>query len=88
MQRPRGEVLSSCLRIDSRCRQYHAHLDGDTYLVFCFSAREAASEFQTRWNVDTDEVSKRGHWEPREGNVCNLYGMLSNQEAIRSITRR
>ncbi|APO67523.1 hypothetical protein IE4872_CH01903 [Rhizobium gallicum] len=51
----------------------------------------AASEFQTRWNgqfIDTDEVSKRGHWEPREGNVCNLYEMLSNQEAIRSIARR
>jgi putative SOS response-associated peptidase YedK len=86
----RGEVLSSCLQIDSRCRQYRAHLDGDAYLVFCFPTREAASEFRSRWNgqfIDTDEVSKRGDWEPREGNVCNLYRMLSNQEAIRSITR-
>ncbi|WP_245503377.1 SOS response-associated peptidase family protein [Rhizobium leguminosarum] len=88
--RERGDVLTSALALDQASKSYFASIDWDQYLVFCFSSRKAARHFRDRWNgqfIDTDEVSRKGPWTPREGDVCNLYSMLSNQEAIRGITR-
>ncbi|MBX4972182.1 SOS response-associated peptidase [Rhizobium lentis] len=86
----RAKVLSSAIALDSNSNHYPAAFEGDQYLVFCFNSREAACRFRDRWRgqfIDTDEVDRKGAWTPREGNVCNLYRMLSNQDAIRSITR-
>ncbi|WP_245441630.1 SOS response-associated peptidase family protein [Rhizobium vallis] len=86
----RGKVLSSAVELDSNSNSYAADYEGNHYLVFCFNSREAARYFRDRWQgqfIDTDEVNRKGVWTPREGNVCNLYRMLSNQDAIRSITR-
>ncbi|WP_312884115.1 SOS response-associated peptidase family protein [Rhizobium laguerreae] len=88
--RERGDVLTSALALDQASKSYFASIEWDQYLVFCFSSREAARHFRDRWNgqfIDADEVSRKGTWTPREGDVCNLYSMLSNQEAIRGITR-
>ncbi|WP_311044744.1 SOS response-associated peptidase family protein [Rhizobium sp. NLR12b] len=88
--RQRGEIINSAPAIDRASKSYWAHVEWDTYLVFCFSSREAARQFRDRWNgqfIDTDEVSSKGVWTPKEGYVCNLYRVMSNQEAIRAITR-
>ncbi len=88
--RQRGEVLTSAIHLEQESKHYRASVEWDEYLVFCFSNREAARQFRDRWRgqfIGTDEVSRNGAWTPREGNVCNLYRMQSNQEAIRSITR-
>ncbi|MBB2719107.1 UNVERIFIED_ORG: putative SOS response-associated peptidase YedK [Rhizobium etli] len=88
--RRRGEIINSALAIDASSKSYSASVEWDRYLVFCFASREAARQFRDRWNgqfIDTDEVSRNGAWTPREGDVCNLYRMMSNQEAIRAITR-
>ncbi|MBX4972622.1 SOS response-associated peptidase [Rhizobium lentis] len=88
--RQRSDVLTSAINLEDGSKSYHASIEWDDYLVFCFSNREAARRFRDRWNgqfIDTDEVNSKGAWTPREGNVCNLYRMLSNQDAIRSITR-
>ncbi|WP_311043637.1 SOS response-associated peptidase family protein [Rhizobium lentis] len=92
----RAKVLSSAIALDPNSNHYPAAFEGSQYLVFCFNSREAAccSEaaccFRDRWSgqfIDPDEVDRKGAWTPREGSVCNLYRMLSNQDAIRSITR-
>ncbi|MBY2996732.1 SOS response-associated peptidase [Rhizobium leguminosarum] len=86
----RDKVSISALALDGRSKHYSAWIEWDEYLVFCFGSREAAQQFRDRWNgqfIDTDEVSRKGTWTPREGDVCNLYSMLSNQEGIRGITR-
>ncbi|ANL64816.1 hypothetical protein AMC82_CH01122 [Rhizobium phaseoli] len=88
--RQRGEIISSAIAIDQTSKFYSASVEWDQYLVFCFGSREAATQFRDRWNgqfIDTDEVSRKGVWTPREGDVCNLYRMMSNQQAIRAITR-
>ncbi len=88
--RQRGEVLTSAIHLEGESKHYKASIEWDEYLVFCFSNREAARQFRDRWRgqfIDTDEVARNGAWIPREGEVCNLYRMLSNQAAIRSITR-
>ncbi|MGR9195365.1 SOS response-associated peptidase [Rhizobium leguminosarum] len=84
-----GEIFASALALDRASKSYSASVEGDHYLVFCFGSRETARQFRDRWNgqfIDTDEVSSKGVWTPREGDVCNLYRMMSNQEAIRAIT--
>ncbi|WP_246763674.1 SOS response-associated peptidase family protein [Rhizobium bangladeshense] len=86
----RAKVLSSAIELDANSNSYPANLEGNHYLVFCFNSREAAQRFRDLWQgqfIDTDEVNRKGAWAPKEGNVCNLYRMLSNQDAIRSITR-
>jgi hypothetical protein len=86
----RGKVTKSALDIDPGSKTYTASIEWDTYLVFCFSNREGAKAFRACWDgqiIEADEVSKRGEWTPRESDVCNLYRMMSNQEAIRGITR-
>lgn len=86
----RGEVLADALATERASKSYTARLDEENYVVFCFSAREAAQSFCARWNgqiIEPAEVSRKGDWTPRENEVCNLYRMLSNQEAIRLITR-
>ncbi|MBB3371985.1 putative SOS response-associated peptidase YedK [Rhizobium sp. BK077] len=88
--RVRATVLSSAIELDAQSNTYWAELDGNHYLVFCFNSRNPARHFRDRWQgqfIDTDEVNRKGVWTPKEGNVCNLYRMLSNQDAIRSITR-
>ncbi|ARM89534.1 hypothetical protein RHEC894_CH03262 [Rhizobium sp. CIAT894] len=88
--RLRGEIISSALAYDHASKSYSASVEWDQYLVFCFVSREAAEQFRKRWNgqfIETDEVSRNGVWTPREGDVCNLYQMMSNQEAIRANTR-
>ncbi|WP_425352945.1 SOS response-associated peptidase family protein [Rhizobium anhuiense] len=88
--RRRGEIINSALAIDASSKSYSASVEWDRYLVFCFASREAARQFRDRWNgqfIDIDEVSRNGAWTPKEGDVCNLYRMMSNQEAIRAITR-
>ncbi|WP_447015596.1 SOS response-associated peptidase family protein [Rhizobium sp. KDH_Rht_773_N] len=86
----RGEILTSAIRLDQGSKNYRASIEWDNYLVFCFSSREAARQFRDRWNgqfIETDEVNRKGGWTPRKGDVCNLYRMLSNQEAIRALTK-
>ncbi|MGO4440072.1 SOS response-associated peptidase family protein [Rhizobium sp. RAF56] len=86
----REEVINDALADERGSKHYSASLDDATYLVFCFRELEAARTFCCRWGgqmVDPAEVTKAGLWTRKEGNVCNLYRMLSNQEAIRLITR-
>jgi len=88
--RQRGEVLTSAIKLEPESKSFSAWIEWDQYLVFCFSNREAAHQFRDRWRgqfIDTDEVNRNGAWTPREGEVCNLYRMMSNQAAIRSIAR-
>ncbi|EJC76032.1 hypothetical protein Rleg10DRAFT_4674 [Rhizobium leguminosarum bv. trifolii WSM2012] len=87
--RQRREIINSALSLDGTSKSYSASIGSDQYLVFCFGSREAARQFRDCWNgqfIDTDEVNRNGAWTPREGDVCNLYQMMSNQEAIRAIT--
>lgn len=88
--RHRGEILSSAIHFEPNSKNFSAWIEWDQYLVFCFSNRGTARQFRDKWRgqfIDIDEVNRKGAWTPREGDVCNLYRMMSNQAAIRSITR-